>query len=277
MARPLSKLSLVSKTILVMTVLCATFWFCSENRFGFANGVSEISEQPEGWFKGNEVTVKVALPRKDASLTWEFNIYPAGDIRIQATTVSSGQVINADMIVLQGKLLFVKGLEGLTQENAIDLLDQPVLYMQQVLKILAHIFPQGPERINGEELFNFTEKDTPIHVATSSASGTYEAPWIATGSLKKDEQGRIHYDLSFLYVSKQIGKQVNLKFDGTWNFQKNKQALDYGLDVQGYDVFSLGVRDRNVQGQRSVDYGTTKQKSYTTLSEAQEKYLKETE
>ncbi len=168
------------------------------------------------------------------------------------------------MIVLQGELLFVKGVEGLIQENAIDLLDEPLLYLQQVLKILAHIFPQGPEGVHGEEHFNVTEKDMPIRVATSSASGTYEAPWTATGSLTKDEPERIHYDLDFLYVSKQRGKQVNLHFEGTWKFQKNKQTLDHGLDVQGYDVFSLGVRDKNIQGQRSVDYGTTKKKSYTT-------------
>jgi len=69
MSRPLNKLSLVSKTIVIITVLCPTFWFCSENRFGFANDISDIAEQPDGWFKGNEVTVKKVLPNKDASLT----------------------------------------------------------------------------------------------------------------------------------------------------------------------------------------------------------------
>ena len=172
---------------------------------------------------------------------------------------------DSEMILLQGKLLFVKA-DDIDPLYAIDALDYPALMLQLVLKILAYTVPEGPQGIKETKNIDFLESLKSIKVATASASGKYGTPWKVKGSLVKDISGIIHFDLLFTYSFE--GKSITDTFRGSWQIVQGKQNIDYTLNVKDYQVFSLGVRKMEAQGGMTIDYGTEAKEPYETLQDA---------
>ena len=111
------------------------------------------------------------------------------------------------------------------------------------MQVLTHVFPQGPEPIGCRKDFNFTEKDTPLHVATQSASGTYPAPWTAAGFIAPNEGGGLQYKFNFSWPNRTQGaKQGSVDFAGTLNVRHDKQGLDYGTTSRPkYETLSEAI------------------------------------
>lgn len=117
-----------------------------------------------------------------------------------------------------------------------DAIAFPKIHLVLMNQILARLLPQGPADFDGSVKIDFAEDEKDIKVATPFASGTYYAPWTAKGSIEKDSEGKIEYDLVFTYT-RNDGKVIDMILKGVWGFNENKPEMDYSLDSKDYDVY----------------------------------------
>jgi len=201
-----------------------------------------------GWYTGNRITIIFAQAGQSA--TWEYEIFSPQDARI--TTTEKGKPSSQVMLV-RGQWMLSKG-EKLSQFEAIDALDVPVLLLKTVLGALCRAVPQGPGAIKEKKDLNMVETKESISIQAGWARGDVEAPWALKGSIQPDGSGLQSFDLHLEPRKQAAGIILNMQ--GTWKQDAPAPAAEDAMPLKDWKVFKIGPFKRP-EGPSStiIDYG----------------------
>jgi len=142
-----------------------------------------------------------------------------------------------------GRIVVIDGLAMLMRDvsheqgHEIDALDGPVLTSQLIVTLLDQAFPAGPTSVRTRHRVRVEQKTRAIRIATSSASGRFEAPWRLTGTVQRRD-GRIEYDLRFLARTPDGPHSFGAR--GFWVKESNTSAVEEHMSLDGWTVHWLG-------------------------------------
>lgn len=231
-------------------------------------------ESPRPWFAFTTVTIAgAALSGDRARAEWAFErLAPNEDVRISGQRADRPTPVRTEMLLVNGRAWLVRGIEP--REGAeIDALDEPVLTLQLVLRLLEMAQPAGPRSVGRATKVEVTSKQEGIHMSTPSASGDFGPPLIVTGTLRPAGPERVAYRLSLRY---QLGgARRAASFEGVWARSSAPATLADDFDVSAFAVYELGPRRLDRQSGTIVDYGATKTSGSPTLGEIRKRYPKQ--
>jgi hypothetical protein len=176
----------------------------------------------------------------------------AHDFLIEKDERYDGKKVQGTLAIVSGRMMLTKGLD-LKEGYEIDAADGPGLMMQLLFTILDYLAPDGPESVSGKISVNHTEKERPIRVATSSASGVFGVPWDAKGSLEKLPDKSVGFDIHFRSLP---GKknEYGATLKGRWK-QGSEQPLPDDMSLEGWKIYGLGPYSRKYKSGTVLDYG----------------------
>lgn len=222
---------------------------------GNSDHLTPPPQLPLGWKALNAFTVqgsigdssRKAMARGTTSLSTH-------DLRIDLNGSDDGGSQTGSLIVVAGDTLLVRGLSA-SPGNEIDLLDDPVLLIRLVTAALEHVVPEGPGGVRGTMHLDEVERSRPLVAFTASANVRIPAPWRLTGTVSKDADNTIAFDLRLI-----SGASTSRSVSGTLA-STDASPLDEGMSLVGWTPFSLGVRAVKSDRGTLLDYGTTPKKT----------------
>lgn len=212
------------------------------------------------WYKADHIEVRVQVAGAPDSYSATFDTAANGDTRILVDSSVPGQ--SGTILLISGRWMATKDV--VLQPGAeIDAMDMAALQVQTVLALLTRAFPNGPGTLESTNAVEIHEKETPIHVATSSASGTYRAPWALRGDVKRDQPSTVRFDLTFTAPG-----QADLKLQGMIQSRTPRFELPAAFSLIGWSVHSIGPSTETADGTSILDYGARSlEHTYRTIGE----------
>lgn len=211
------------------------------------------------WVEGNDTTVTVEIAEQSYVGQWRFFFSENRDLRIELSERNGEEVRKGQILLISGRVMVTKGLE-LKSGYEIDVLDIAALNLQLVMQLLQRVYPSGPDSLAGSYEAEKSDIETGIHVATTSASGTYGPPWRVKSQLNRIEDNVIEYDLEFAVGGGEgNGKDSELHLSGRWKRDKAGRSIDNETEIKGWKVYYLGPYQREIDGGTIFDYGAQPQ------------------
>ncbi len=225
--------------------------------FGATVGLAAPASRPAGWEAFNEFTIRSASTGSLDRISWKgLAAFETNDIRIDVEQSAGGKVESGTLLLVGGDTLLAKGVD-LPSGAEIDVLDAPVLTLRIVTKVLATVFPDGPDKIQGKVKVDHVERTRPISVGTASAGGQIPTPWYVRGTVTKTGDGRVEYDLELSQGDVLAAFSTPaLTYSGVLA-TSTKPPLNDSMSLTGWKAYSLGPRSTKEGSSTKIDYGAT--------------------
>jgi hypothetical protein len=124
---------------------------------------------------------------------------------------------------------------------------------QLVVTLLDLAFPAGPASVRARHPVKVEQKARAIRIATASAEARLEAPWVLTGTVRRQAE-RIEYDLRFSARTAQGPYSFNAR--GRWQKEAKPASLDEDMPLDGWTVHWLGPMTTAAADGTTLDYTT---------------------
>jgi hypothetical protein len=228
----------------------------------------------DAWFKMNFASIRASQPGGSGWITYIFEITPASDTRIHITNSEDGKRTEGTLMLVSGVLLS-KDM-ALEAGYEIDEIDAPALMLQLVNKLLAFGAGKAPSELTEHVTVNLTEKTTPIHISTASATGTYAVPWGLVGSIESVSPNSVTFDLTH---SGRIGNhEEKIRYVGRWENRSTPFEIPDSMPLVGWKAFLLGPIKRSDSRGTILDYTSrASDESYATVGALREAVKKSKE
>lgn len=236
-------------TIIFLVLLASTVEACDKD--------PECGD-PTAWASFTRISLKQSSQGSPEIVEWQglFD-HETNDMLIKIKSSGSDSSMNGSIGLVNGRIMLTKGLD-LKPGYEIDAIDVPVLSMKLAMIILGRIFPDGPKEIAGNKVIDHTD-NTGIKFATPSASGYISAPWRVNGSINKDADGNVDYELNLTLqagTKEDKNKSYSISMEGQMGMHKPPIFQDSD-SLSGWKTYGLGPRQFK-QGKSTVlDYGAT--------------------
>ncbi|HET7875052.1 MAG TPA: hypothetical protein VFN71_05960 [Methylomirabilota bacterium] len=221
------------------------------------------------WQEFTQMTV-AGTPLDGSASRFEMSfevVGPARDVKILASRLPPGEPARAEMLLIHNRVWLVRGVEP-AKDAEIDLLDEQVLTLQLVLRLLELGHPAGPAAVRESVAVNVRAAAERISVSTSSAGGEFGPPIAVRGRLAPAGAHSVAYRLDFAYGS----PSRSTSFKGVWTRLGPTSAMRDDTDVSAYAVYVLGPRRVERGGGVILDYGATRAPGAATLGEIRTRY-----
>ena len=220
------------------------------------------------WYRAGHVTLRLTDAARDFKAAWQFDRADNGDNRVireekRGSTAIDGMV----MSICDDQALLMKSI---TPERLHEMreLDEPVLYLQLVLRLLARAAPEGVVAFGNDKLVEINEPKTTIHVRKGEdARRDFNAPWQARGRITREAGGEIAYDLVLSHAGDNAqAPRTELKLAGVWRQQSRAHSFEDATDISAWQVYRVNAVPVTTGGNVHVEpMVATKPLRYATL------------
>jgi hypothetical protein len=235
----------------------------------YASAVAAQNPSPAtGWYRAGHVTLRLTDTARDFSAAWQFDRADNGDNRVMREERRGGAKINGTvMSICDDQALLMKGV---TPERLHEMreLDEPVLHLQMVLRLLARAAPEGPAALGNEKLIEITEPAVPIRVRKGmEARRDFNAPWQARGRIRREAGGEIAYDIVLNHAGNNAQEaRTELNLAGVWRQESRAHSFDNSFEIADWQVYRVNPVPVIVGGNTQIEpMATTKPLRYATL------------
>ncbi len=220
------------------------------------------------WYRAGHVMLRVTDAAQGFGATWQFDRADNGDNRIvrderRGEAVTSGSVLS----VCDDRALLMTGLTP-GRGREMREIDEPVLVLQLVLRLLARAAPEGPAALGADKLVEITEKAAPIRVRKGlEARREFNAPWQARGRLKREAGGAVAFDLVFTHAGDNANDpRAELALAGVWRQNSGVASFADAMPVADWQVYRVNAVAITTGGSTQIEsMSTTRPLRYATL------------
>jgi hypothetical protein len=223
------------------------------------------------WYNAGHVTLAVTGAAADLSASWQFDRADNGDIRIvkEEQRGAATKVSGTLMSVCSDRALLFKGIVPL-RRHELQELNEPVLHLQLVLRLLALALPQGPLAVGAQKGIELSDQKTRIQVRKGpTVRRDFDAPWQTRGTVSRDAAGDIKFDLVFSYAGVEAKDgRPEFKLAGVWQQQSRVRTLDNTFALTDWQVYRVDTVANIVGGNMELDVvAATQPLKFSTLGE----------
>lgn len=203
------------------------------------------------WSRFTRINLAQTGPGKDDSSAWRGHFdRERGDLRVDVDSRWGRTTMKGSIALIGGRTMLSRGLD-LERGYEIDALDAPVLAFQLAMILMTRVFPEGPGRIDSEQLIDH-RGEQPIRLATQSAGGTIPAPWTLKGRIRKLPDGSLPFELAFAWTGESGGSEVQMS--GSFGMREGPVFED-SASLEGWKVYGVGPQKYEREGSTILDYG----------------------
>lgn len=193
------------------------------------------------WYAAGHVALTVVDASRGLTAAWQFDRADNDDVRIVKDERRGATTVKGTLLSVCGDQALV--LQDIVPARLAELreLDEPVLHLQLVLRLLARALPQGPVAMEGEMSVDTGDEQARLLVRKGNrARMEFAAPWRVRGSANRDGAGAVRFDLEFVH-GKGDGKSGPsvLKLAGLWQEQSGLRGLDDAFALTGWRVYRV--------------------------------------
>ena len=205
---------------------------------GAALGAGAQSPRPaEVWFSGGHIALKVAAAGDGLAAEWQFDRADNGDVRLVKNERRGGVNVSGVVLSVCGdRALLLKNIAPAPRHELREL-NEPVLYLQLALRLLARAMPDGLPVAGTETAIDLADATNTLRMRKGySARKDIGAPWRARGVARRSA-AEVRFDLLITYAGDDPPHHpIELKLGGVWEQQSRMPGLDNSYNVGGWRV-----------------------------------------
>jgi hypothetical protein len=252
------------------TLLALAFMWVALPSFGAEKGPAPLTD----WFKEDHIVVETRVPDVAGYSKTDILRAPAGDLRIDVESTDGKRTQKGTILLVSGNWMVTKGLE-LESGYEIDAIDSAVLEAQLPLQLLSRVSRRGPAFVAARQTVDLKETAEAIHINTSSAEGTFSAPWKVSGVVQRIRPELVQYDLTFSFSAE--GSVHAVQISGKLENLSAAFQLPDTFSLLGWKVHRLGPYTEKTTNGTIADYGAKPaRESLKTLGDLRKKAKAET-
>jgi hypothetical protein len=236
-----------------------------------ASGAGAQSPRPaQAWYGAGHVALTATDAAGGLAAEWQFDRANNGDVRIAKNEQHGAAKANGLLLsVCDDQALLFKDIVPV-QRHELQELNEPVLYLQLALRLLARAMPQGLPAAGTQTSIDVSEDKNTLRVRRgNSARKDLGAPWRARGTASRGAAGEVRFDLVVTHAAENApGRQSELKLAGVWEQQSRMTALDNAFDLTGWRVHRVDTIAEVVGGNTILDFDVkTAPQKFATLGD----------
>ena len=231
------------------------FWLiaalCALAAAAQAQGPSPATE----WYRAGHVSLRLTDAAHDVNAAWQFDRADNGDNRVLREERRGGVKFDgAVMSICDDQALVIKGIP-LERGREMRALDDPVLYLQMLLRLLARAVPEGPAAFGGDKLVEISEPKAALRVRKGlEARRDFNAPWQARGRIMRDAAGDISYDIVLNHAGDGAEQaRTELKAAGVWRPESLVHSFADSMDIADWQVYRVNAVPVTVGGNTQME------------------------
>lgn len=219
------------------------------------NAGAQNAKPADVWFTAGHIALTATDTGNAFTGEWQFDRADNGDVRIVKDERRGAATVKGTLLsVCDDQALLFKDIVPSRQQELSEM-NEPVLNLQLLLRLLARAMPQGLPAIGTQTAIDVGDDKTTLRVRKGySARKDFAAPWRARGSAARGSAGEIKFDLVLTYATENApGKQSELKFAGVWQQDSRLKALDNEFSLAGWRVHRVDTIATVVGGNTVLD------------------------
>ena len=230
---------------------CAAFALLASVGMGAA---AQNPKPADVWFSAGHVALSATNAVSGLAAEWQFDRADNGDVRLvkderRGTARVSGTVLS----VCGDQAIIFKDFAPAPRRELQEL-NEPVLHLQLVLRLLARALPAGLPAAGSETSVDIGDDKNTLRLRKDySARKDIGAPWRTRGSVRR-AAADVRFDLVVTYAADDPPhRPVELKLAGVWAQQSRMQKLDNTFSIAGWRVHRVDAVSEVVGGNTYVD------------------------
>lgn len=207
------------------------------------------------WFGGGHIVLSVTDAAGAFAAQWQFDRADNGDVRIIKDERRGAAKVSGTLLsVCDDQALLLKDIVPSRQLELREL-NEPVLNLQLVLRLLARAMPQGLPAPGAPTAIDVGDDKITLRVRKAySARRDFGAPWRARGTAVRGAAGEVKFDLVLTYAAENApGKQSEFKLAGVWQQDSRMKAIDNAFALAGWRVHRVDTIAEVVGGNTVLD------------------------
>jgi hypothetical protein len=236
-------------------------------------GAGAQSPKPaEVWFNPGHVALAAGGAGDSIGAEWQFDRADNGDVRItKKERRGDAKIAGTVLSICSDQALLLKDIEPARGRELYEL-NEPVLYLQLVLRLLARAMPDGLPAAGSEAAVDTGDEKNTLRLRKDySARKDIGAPWRVRGTARRSATG-VSFDLLVTYIGDappHLGSEM--KLSGLWEQQSRMPALSDAFSVAGWRVHRVDVIPQLIGGNTVLDsVAKTTPLEFRTLGEVRE-------
>ena len=192
------------------------------------------------WYRAGHVTLRIADAARDFNATWQFDRADNGDNRVIRDERRAGVALNATvMTVCDDLALLMQGVAPVPRREMREL-DEPVLHLQMLLRLLARAVPEGPAAVMAVKNLELDEAANPLQVQKGQMGRLdFNAPWRVRGRLTR-EGDALAFELVFNHAGANAqDARSELTLSGRWQRDSAARSFADSTAIADWRVFRV--------------------------------------
>lgn len=225
-----------------------------------ASGAGAQSPSPtEAWYGAGHIVLTASDAAAGFHAEWRFDRADNGDIRVvKDERRGSARVAGTLLSVCDDQALLFKDIVPVRQHELREL-NEPVLYLQLVLRLLARAMPQGLPGTGVQTAIDVADDKSPLRVRKGfGARKDFGAPWRARGNAIRGAAGEVRFDLVLTHAADGVAAAApapgpELKLAGVWEQSSHTRSIDNAFSLAGWRVHRVDTVAEVVGGNTVLD------------------------
>lgn len=193
------------------------------------------------WYRAGHVTLRLTDAARNLTASWQFDRADNGDNRVLRDEQRGGAAVKGSVLTIcDDQALLMQGIKPEPLQEMREL-DEPVLHLQMLLRLLARAVPEGPLALGADRLVEISEAKTPIRVRKGmEARRDFNAPWQARGRIQRGAGGEINFELTLNHAGVAAADaRSELTLAGVWRLQSGAASFADGMEIADWMVFRV--------------------------------------
>ncbi len=221
----------------------------------FALGAGAQSSKPaDVWFGAGHIALAATGPAGGIAAEWQFDRADNGDVRLVKNEHRGFASVSGTVLSVCGdQALLLKDI-ATSPRRELQELNEPVLYLQLALRLLALALPDGLPSAGRDTAIDIGDEKNTLRLRKNySARKDIGAPWRARGTVRSTAN-EVRFDLVVAYTGDEPPhRQSELKLAGVWQQRSRMPRLDNSFDISGWRVHRVDIVSEVVGGNTVFD------------------------
>jgi hypothetical protein len=206
------------------------------------------------WFSAGHVVLAATAPGGAIAAEWQFDRADNGDVRlVKKERRGDANVSGVVLSVCGDQVLLLKDIASAPRRELQEL-NEPVLYLQLALRLLARAMPDGLPVAGSVTAIDLGDEKNTLRLRKGySARKDIGAPWRARGEARRSATD-VRFELLITHADDDPPHlQSDLKLTGVWQQQSRMSGLDNAFDLAGWRVHRVDTIAEVVGGNTVFD------------------------
>ena len=193
------------------------------------------------WSDPSKVSLNVEFPGDGYHAAWDLYRCACGDLLVHSELDLPGESEKGETLLVGGRAILFRGFPGRESEYGASL-DAPALMMQLAAQLLERLEPGGPSRIDERIEREIREEEQHLYLDTGTATGAFQAPWTARGTMWPLDGDARRFDLTldFSVKTEQGVQHASIGLKGTATYARTPFPVS---DEEALDGWNMTWRD----------------------------------